>query len=608
MPRPNTLAPAAEPAALTASAVSYPGKGKSKSAQRAGSHDSWQKEAWAYYDRVGELRYGSNWVANIASQAFLFAGKRDEHGNVVQSDSTATETRVLNSLFGGPEGQSQMLRSMTLHLTVAGEVYCLIRTPFEDEETEGKYADDDGMIYEVVGTEECAYRGDTWYVRQPNGLDMPLTEQDTLIRVWMPHPRDRSRPDSPVRGILNVLGEIVLYDAHIKAQSTSRLHGGGVMFLPSEMQLTPPKSLLDSMDEGATPSTADTFVWNLMEAMETARQSNGEPASVAPVVTTAPGEHISKIQLFKFWTDLDEKVVEMRQDAILRLARGMDLPPEVFLGTGDMNRWGAWQVEESSIKAHVEPPLNHIANVLTREFLKEYTDVEGVAIGVDTSRFRLRPNRSKEAVELYDRGVLSREALVRETGFADDDISDDQEFRRWLLHQMVQASWSPDQAQQAAKELGVDLRLPLGDNAPREARPTPSLKEHPTRDRPERSRSDPGWEPYPSEERAAAASAVAVLACRAMERAGNRLKSLSGLKPEGVKSTDVHTLITPYESRLDDLLKDAWDLSYVQHVDPREARAMISVANSYCRELLLEKVPFSVADLKTRLLEETSDG
>ena len=606
MPRQNT--PTTEPAPLVASAVSYPGKGQSKSAQRAGSHDTWQKEAWSYYDRVGELRYGSNWVANIASQAFLYAGKRDDHGNVVQSDPSSTEARALEMLFGGPEGQSAMLRQMTLHLTVAGEVYCLIRTPFEDEETEGKYADEDGMIYEVVGTEECTYRGDTWFVRQPNGQDMPLTEDDTLIRVWMPHPRDRSRPDSPVRGILNVLGEVVLYDAHIKAQSTSRLHGGGVMFLPSEMQLTPPKSLLDSMPDGSSPSTADVFVWNLLDAMETARQSNGEPASVAPVVTTAPGEHISKIQHFKFWTDLDEKVVEMRQDAILRLARGMDLPPEVFLGTGDMNRWGAWQVEESSIKAHVEPPLNHIANVLTREFLKPYTDVEGVAIGVDTSRFRLRPNRSKEAVELYDRGVLSREALVRETGFADDDISDDQEFRRWLLQQMVNASWSPDQAQQAAKELGVDLRIPLGDNAPREARPTPSLKEHPTRDRPERSRTDPDWEPYPSEERAAAASAVAVLACRAMERAGNRLKSLSGLKPEGVKSTDVHTLITPYESRLDDLLKDAWDLSYVQHVDPREARAMIAVANSYCRDLLLEKVPFSVADLKARLLEETSDG
>lgn len=601
MPRQN--APTAEPAPLVASAVSYPGKGKSKSAQRAGSHDGWQKEAWAYYDRIGELRYGSNWVANIASQAFLFAGKRDDHGNVVQSAGHSTEAQTLGALFGGPDGQSAMLRQMVLHMTVAGEVYCLIRSPFEDEETEGKYADEDGNIYEVVGTEECAYRGDTWYVRQPNGQDIPLTETDTLIRVWMPHPRDRSRPDSPVRGILNVLSEIVLYDAHIKAQSSSRLTGGGVLFLPSEMQLNPPKSLLDSLPEGTSPSVADTFMWNLMDAMETARADDGSPASVAPAVVTAPGEHLASIQHFKFWSDLDEKVIEMRQDAILRLARGMDLPPEVFLGTGDMNRWGAWQVEESSIKAHVEPPLHHIANVLTREFLGPYSDVDGAVIGVDTSRFRLRPNRSKEAVELYDRGVLSREALVRETGFGDDDISDEQELRRWLLLQMVKASWSPDQAQQAAKELGVDLRIPLADNAPREARPTPSLKEHPTRDRPERSRSDPDWEPYPSEEKAAAASAVTMLAHRAMERAGNRLKTLSGLKPE-CKSSDVHTLITPYPDRLDDLLKDAWDVGFTAHVNPEQATEMMREADAYCRGLLLNKKPFSAYDLQARLTKE----
>src|SRR5690606_20284038 len=105
-----------------------------------------------------------------------------------------------------------------------------------------------------------------------------------------------------------------------------------------------------------------------------------------------------------------------------------------------------------------------------------------------------------------------------------------------------------------AKELGVDLGLPSVDNKPREARPVPSLEEHPTRDRPKRSRSDPDWEPYPSEEKTAATSAVTVLAYRAMERAGNRLKTLSGMKPEGVKSADVHTLIQPYPDRVNDLL------------------------------------------------------
>lgn len=590
-----------EPQPLIASAAAYPGKGRSKSARKTGQPEKWQKEAWKFYDLVGELRYGSNWVANVASQALLFAGKRDNTGNIVQSGDNTPEVKTQKSLYGGHEGQAAMMRTMALHLTVAGEVYSVMRDKFEDEEVEGKHVDESGTIYETLGTEEISYSGDTWYVLQPDGSKEPLSESDVVIRVWLPHPKDRSKADSPVRGILGPLSEIVLYDAHIKAQSSSRLHGGGVMFVPSEMQLTPPKELLEEMDDGTNPTSSDVFIWNLLRAMEEARQNNGEPASVAPAVVTLPGEFVDKVKHITFWSELDEKVIEMRQDAILRVARGMDLPPEVFLGTGEMNRWGAWQVEESSIKAHVEPILNLIANTLTIEFLRPGSGVLDAVFGVDTSRLRLRPNRSKEAVELYDRGVLNREALVRETGFAPEDISSDKELQRWLLLQMVRASWSPDQAAAAAKKLGVDLGLPPVDDRAREARPVPSLEEHPTRDRPKRSRTDPDWEPYPSEEKAAATSAVTVLAYRAMERAGNRLKTLSGMKPEGVKSADVHTLIQPYPDRVNDLLKDAWDLSCVGHIEEETAQPMVAEADSYCREILLDKRRFSHADLEARL-------
>lgn len=591
-------------AALTAAAIAYPGKGASKSAQRDGKSEPWQKEAWLHYDEVGELRYGSNWVANVGAQSHLYAGRRDNDGNVVKSKPNSIEARVLADFFGGTEGQKGFLRSMGLHLTVAGEGYVVIRDPFENEEVEGKAVASDGSIHETLGTEEIAYRGDTWYVRNSDGKDWPLKEGDVVIRVWLPHPKNRSKADSPVRGILGTLAEIRLYDAHIKAQATSRLTGGGVLFMPSEMSLAPSSEMLSEVSEsGATPSTADVFMWNLMKGMEASKAANGEPASVAPLVVTGPGEHIDKPHLMHFWSDLDEKVIEMRQDAIIRLARGMDLPPEIFLGTGEMNRWGAWQVEESSIKAHVEPVLAIITTAITTDYLRPGTEVPNAVVEADTSKLRLRPNRSKEAVELYDRGVLNRAALIRETGFAKEDVSDDVELQRWIMLQMIRASWSPDQAQQAAKQLGVDLGIPLSDNAAREARPIPSLAEHPTREKPEDSVSDPDHDNEKDMDRERAAAAVSVLAFRAMERAGNRLKSLSRMKPEGVKSTDVHTLIQPFPDRVDDLLKDAWDLSGLEHVDEGICREMAHKADIYCRKILLDKKPFSSKEMQALLTE-----
>lgn len=588
---------------LTAAAISYPGKGRSKSAAKSGKPEEWQKAAWKFYDEVGELRYGANWIANVGAQSLLYAGRRGDDGNVTRSEANSLESRALADFFGGPEGQRGMLRSMSLHLTVAGEGYLVNRDPYDGEETEGKAVGSDGSIYECLGTEEVSYSGDTWYVRKPDGSNVGLTEQDVIIRVWLPHPKDHSRADSPVRGVLGTLREIRLYDAHIKAQASSRLLGGGVMFTPSEMTLPPPPEMQKEIGEGATPSSADVFMWTLMQAMEASKGMEGEPASVAPVVVTAPGEHISNIKHMTFWSELDEKVIDMRQDAIIRLARGMDLPPEIFLGTGEMNRWGAWQVEESSIKAHVEPVLSIITTAITVDFLREGTGIPNVVVEADTSKLRLRPNRSKEAVELYDRGVLNREALIRETGFAPDDISDEEELRRWILLQMIRSSWSPDQAQQAAKELGVDLGLPLQDNAAREARPTPSLAEHPVRDRPKDSVSDPDHDHERDMERERAAAAVSVLAFRAMERAGNRLKSLSGMKPQGVAPASMHLMIEPFAHSLDDLLKDAWDLTSVGHYDREMCREMAHRADMYCRDILLSRRPFSSSEIESLLIE-----
>ena len=89
-----------------------------------------------------------------------------------------------------------------------------------------------------------------------------------------------------------------------------------------------------------------------------------------------------------------------------------------------VSHWGAWQIEEATIKMHVEPMLDVIVNALTIGYLQVRPRRRVLAsIVYDTSALRLRPDRSKEAFELYDRGLISGEALLRENGFADDDAA-----------------------------------------------------------------------------------------------------------------------------------------------------------------------------------------
>ena len=168
------------------------------------------------------------------------------------------------------------------------------------------------------------------------------------------------------------------------------------------------------------------------------------------------------------------------------------------------------------------------------------------------------------------------------------------EFERWLLRKMISASWSPVQAQAAALKLGVDLGIPLPqDDAPREARPTPSLQDHPTQEPPEKSVSD-GTAPRPDEVGLAASATpvcAAMLAYRAMERAGNRLRTLSANKPDAsLAAHSVHTKVKVFPDRMESLLEHAWATAETFGTSPVE----IERAKNYCRFLLTESAAFDL--------------
>jgi hypothetical protein len=81
----------------------------------------WQKEAWRFYDTIGELRYAATWLASAVSRARLFVADVDEAGRIA---TTPTERLDGSSdLLGGPGTQSELLAALAVHLTVPGDCY-----------------------------------------------------------------------------------------------------------------------------------------------------------------------------------------------------------------------------------------------------------------------------------------------------------------------------------------------------------------------------------------------------------------------------------------------------------------------------------------------------
>lgn len=550
---------------LAASSRVYSGSPGARSIRKTGrktSSDQWQSQLWDFYNSISEYWFACSWVGNQLSKARLII-----HKDGKPSDDPVAQGAI-DSLFGGSEGQAEMLRLLGVNFTVAGEAY-------------------------VIGEPGIGQEPDRWRVAaatEVNGADSgggritvesePIAPQSIVIRLWKAHAQKSTEADSPSRALLPVLTQLFEISQVISAQASSRLTSAGILWVPSEMELPTISTVLNDGDEESDSvqqaSGADGLTEMLMRIASIAIKDRDSAAANIPLVVTTPGEFIEKIQKTDFWSGFDEHAKELRDEAVARIANGMDMPPEVLTGTADVNHWGGAQIEEAAIKSHTEPLLDVVTSSLTTGFLHPYLKSKGVAnfrsftIEADTSALRLRPNRSKEALELWDRGAIAVRTLLIENGFDPDvDTPDDAEKVGWFLRKVASGSTTPDQVAAALKQLGISA-IP-GAASPtdtsQEAPSDRSLLEHPVRRiEPDRKRSEDRRRRIDDGEIAASASsafvadglvlASEVMVYRALERAGNRLKR-KGI--HGSSAADLYlSLSSVSSSEIDELMRDAW--------------------------------------------------
>jgi hypothetical protein len=547
----------------------------------------WQERAWKWYDVIGEFRFACAWVGNVLSRAVLRVYRGDDR----QESGDAFE--ALNSLFGGPEGQKEMFRQLGVQFTVAGEGYIV----GEDG------GDDVGDKWLVVAASELTKKAEgEWRVGKKE-INDPL-----IIRLWRPHPRVNDAPDSPSRAVLPVLAEIDGLTKHVAAQIDSRLAGAGILLLPDNISFaTTSATTIDAAGDTSNQNVAlDPFLEELMLTMMTAIRNREDPSALVPIILQANGEYLDKVRHLTFSTPLDEQSIELRKEAIRRLALGMDMPPEVLTGTGEVNHWGAWQIEDASIKAHTEPLLQIIVSSLTEGYLWPYLESTGMSVEelheyhfqVDTSQMRLRPDRSKEALELYDRAVLSSDAVLTENGFASSDAMDDRDRQEFYKRKVAGGMTTPELVAAALQMLGVDLpTIAISQREHPEAE-TPTLLDHPDLGPPDRDAR--------RHRRSEEAAVAEVIVFRALERAGNRIKSkYKDTISMGAENVPPHTLyrfaqrLTP--EQVDDVLMDAW--SCLGALPPISIPA--STLDRYVRDLIETNRPHESRTFQAFLQEWT---
>jgi hypothetical protein len=405
---------------------------------------TWQHAAWGYTRSVPELNASMLFVGNCLSRCKLVAGKRNPDGSVEQAftgeepaegldEALANEAaEAIHQLKMPRGGQSEMLRSLGEKLFIAGEGYVVP----EDEPT--------GLVFEVFSTQELAPEGQRfmrYYGPGWGGTQLP--EGSKPIRIWKPDGQYQMLASSSVRACLEILEELVVLTRLVRAAAISRMSLAGILAIPDELD-TPDD------DADADGQTAEAKNPLAIDIINTGAKAIDDPASAAawmPYILQGPADMLAHIRHIPFQTDDQENVIK-RTEAVERLARGLDLPPEKVLGHAGTTFANAAQVSDDNFNLYIQPLLQMICDALTVAYLwpamaaargidAEHLatsplpdDVMNVAITYDARKLISKPDRSKEIIEVFTKDLTfmtiriseMREALGLEPEGGPEDL------------------------------------------------------------------------------------------------------------------------------------------------------------------------------------------
>jgi hypothetical protein len=424
LPTPKPL-PAPEANSLTASAAPV----TSPRTELIRNTETWQEEAWGYYDDLGEFRYGVEWVSAMLSRVRLYAARLEPGEDEPVRAEAGTAVDLMTTLGGGVAAQASLMSGFGTQLAVPGEGYLVGETVNGAEKWAVRSTDEVRAArghFEVID-ETTASNGTKW---RPLGADSLVT------RVWRPHKRFHYMADSPARAARRKMRELELINRYIISQFLSRLASAGVVMFPDEITFPVREEFADA---------PDPFMAEWIEIAAEAIRTPGTAAAVVPIPIKVPAEYVDKIKHIDFTLQLDEKILDKRDSAIKGLATMLNMPAEILLGLGDVNHWGAWQLEEGALKTHIAPEAELICQALTTGYLQPRLRASGVedaanwVVWYDMSELTLRPDRSADAFQAYDRLEINGAALRRETGFDEADKPEGDELHEQGLKVIIKS-------------------------------------------------------------------------------------------------------------------------------------------------------------------------
>jgi hypothetical protein len=560
--------------------------------------------------------------------------------DALPEDLVAAAQDALATLTGGSPsgGGSAILAPLVANFELTGEAWLVgVYDPDTDRETWGVYSKSE-VKFQDGRLPTMDPDGPPGYYRLVTGEGRDSEAQDldpaytTVHRMWTADTQWSSEPSSPMRSLAGVCERLLLIERATDAALRSRAAGNGFMLVPDELS-PPPVSEDDAEEE------ADEFQADLTTQLVTPLAQDGSAASVVPGVLRGPAEYLAAVRHLTVERPMDEKLAALETRLLARLGIGLDVPPEVITGYADVNHWNVWQVDADTFKHHQEPITIHGVEALTLAYMRSRLQaavdlgvaswtrdqIERVVIWYDAASLVTPPDQREAANDAFDRGTISDRAHRRILGFDDGDApevtaSADQPVGSTgmtpsILAQVFEVAGAAMRAGYAPESVSAFLGLPVEHTgylpvtvkAPEERAAAPEPAALPPGETPLPA-EPPAEEPPPAEEegtvaagaprlpvtaksrrlsrrllaidrqlRERLATAADAAITRALERAGNRLRSRANGNPEArtaaaapserVAATMGRALVAALGMEEQELLAEAFERFRGQYTD-----------------------------------------
>lgn len=418
--------------------------------------DTWQDDVWEYYDLIGEVKFTATMLASVLSRIRLYPALITDNSTVPSNLSSIKDYDVniielasdaLDTLATGNGGISGLLRDAGLNMFVAGECYLVEEPGRLSTGTTPKWQI--RSVSEIVVEKMGRGKADRISIKPRRDAHkddyIVLTPDAFCGRMWRNHPRFSDEADSSLRGLLELLDELLISNREARINSRSRL-GNGILAIPDDFdaafQSDGDYDESDSEMAELTDDAQDTFQELLLAGLSAPINDENSTAGLLPTMIRGPKEAIAAIRHISLGKNLDPET-QIRADKVLdRILAGMDVPKDVVTGLASVKYSNAVMIEEALYKAHIEPLVLMIVDQLTEVFYRPFLLENGVdpkivrksTIWYDPSAITTKPSKAEAASEGFDKGIISEAAWRRSHGFPEADAPTQNE-KAWKLAQ-----------------------------------------------------------------------------------------------------------------------------------------------------------------------------